>query len=137
MEQRGGQVIKVDRFFPSSKTCHGCGWKWETMQLSDRVFLCQNPECAYSQFAQDRDHNAALNILQEALRLIGLIDQAVSGTGSDEDANAACGRGVRPKGFGPQAPADETGTTKFGVNGCLHTFASENRSRVILSTQGD
>jgi IS605 OrfB family transposase len=85
VEQRGGQIIKVGRFFPSSKTCHGCGWKWEDMKLSDRIFLCQNRTCAYYQFAQDRDHNAALCILSEALRLIGLIDQVVSGTGSDED----------------------------------------------------
>ena len=48
------------------------------------MFLCQNPHCAYYQFPQDRDHNAALNILREALRLIGLIDQAVTGIGSDE-----------------------------------------------------
>ncbi len=75
VEQRGGQVIKVDRFFPSSKTCHCCGWKWEEMELSDRTFICQNKSCAYYQFAQDRDHNAALCILCEALRLIGLIDQ--------------------------------------------------------------
>ena len=87
VEQRGGQVIKVDRFFPSSKTCHSCGWKWEDMQVSDRVFLCQNPKCAYYHFEQDRDDNASLNILHEALRLIGLIDQVVSGTGSDEDVN--------------------------------------------------
>jgi IS605 OrfB family transposase len=87
IEQRGGQVIKVDRFFPSTKTCHCCGWKWEDMQLSDRVFLCRNPHCAYAQFEQDRDHNAALNILREALRLIGLIDQTVAGTGSDADVN--------------------------------------------------
>src|SRR5438552_13382250 len=60
VEQRGGQVIKVGRFFPSSKTCHCCGWKWENMDLSDRVFLCQNPSCAYYQFSQDRDHNASL-----------------------------------------------------------------------------
>jgi putative transposase len=93
MKQRGGQVIKVDRFFPSSKTCHCCGWKWEDMQLSDRVFLCQNPDCAYYQVAQDRDHNAALGILSEALRLIGFIDQAVSGTGSDEDVNLAVDAG--------------------------------------------
>ena len=81
MEQQGGQVIKVGRFFPSSKTCHCCGWKWETMQLSDRVFICQNPHCAYYQFEQDRDWNASLNILHEALRLIGPIDQAATGTG--------------------------------------------------------
>lgn len=89
VERRGGRVVKVDRFFPSSKTCHACGWKWKDMDLSDRVFLCQNPVCAYHAFAQDRDHNAALNILREALHLIGLIDQVVGGTGSDEDVNLA------------------------------------------------
>jgi putative transposase len=87
VEQRGGRVIKVGRFFPSSKTCHACGWKWEEMELSDRVFLCQNKRCAYYQFAQDRDHNAAFNLLTEALCLIGLIDQAVDGIGSDDDVN--------------------------------------------------
>ncbi|GHO49814.1 RNA-guided endonuclease InsQ/TnpB family protein [Ktedonospora formicarum] len=85
--QRGGEVIKVDRFFPSSKTCHCCGWTWKGMTLKDRLFVCQNPACPYEQFGQDRDHNASQNVLQEALRLIGCIDQAVSGTGSDEDAN--------------------------------------------------
>jgi putative transposase len=93
MEQRGGQLIKVDRFFPSSKTCHCCGRKWDDMTLKDRLFLCQNPECAFYEFAQDRDHNAALNILYEALRLIGLIDQAVHGIGLDEDANLAVDAG--------------------------------------------
>ena len=82
--QRGGQVIKVDRFFPSSKTCHCCGWTWQQMTLNDRVFVCQNPACPYDQFPQDRDHNAAQNVLREALRLIGLMDQVVFGTGSDE-----------------------------------------------------
>jgi putative transposase len=95
--QRGRQMIKVDRFFASSKTCHGCDWKWEDMELSDRVFLCQNPECAYYQFGQDRDWNAALNILHEALRLIGLLDQVATGTGSDDGVNAGFRRGVRPK----------------------------------------
>ena len=89
VEQRGGQVIKVGRFFPSSKTCHCCGWKWEDMQLSDRVFICQNPTCDYHSCEQDRDHNASLNILREALRLIGLVDQVVGGTGSDEDVKSA------------------------------------------------
>jgi len=93
VEQRGGQVIKVGRFFPSSKTCHSCGWKWEDMQLSDRIFLCQNPNCAYHLFPQDRDHNAALCILGEALRLIGLIDQAVDDIGSGDDVNLAADAG--------------------------------------------
>ena len=93
VEQRGGQVIKVGRFFPSSKTCHCCGWKWENMDLSDRVFLCQNPSCAYYQFSQVRDHNASLNILHEALHLIGLIDQVVTDIGSGDDVNLAADAG--------------------------------------------
>src|SRR6266699_373316 len=93
VEQRGGQIITVGRFFPSSKTCHACGWKWEDMQLSDRIFICQNLKCAYHHFEQDRDHNASLNILREALRLIGLIDQVVTGIGSDEDAYLAVDAG--------------------------------------------
>ena len=91
--QRGGQVIKVGRFFPSSKTCHWCGWKWEEMQLSDRVFLCQNPTCAYHLFPQDRDYNASLNILREALYLIGLLDQVVTDIGSGYDVNLAADAG--------------------------------------------
>ncbi len=93
VEWRGSRVIKVGRFFASSKTCHCCGWKWEEMELPDRVFLCQNTHCAYYQFEQDRDYNAALNILQEALRLIGLIDQAAIGTGSDDGVNLAVDAG--------------------------------------------
>jgi putative transposase len=93
VEQRGGQVVKVGRFFPSSKTCHGCGWKWEDMGLSDRIFLCQNSKCAYHQCEQDRDYNASLNILREALRLIGLVDQVVTGIGSDDDVNLAVDAG--------------------------------------------
>lgn len=93
VEQRGGQAVRVGRFFPSSKTCHSCGWKWEDMELSNRVFICQNPHCAYHQCEQDRDYNASLNILFEALRLIGLSDQAVDGIGSDDDVNLAADAG--------------------------------------------
>ena len=128
--QRGGQVIKVDRFFPSSKTCHCCGWKWEDMTLKDRVFVCQNPVCPYYQFPQDRDHNAGQNVLREALRLIGLVDQVVSVTSSDEDVNAGFRRGVRPKRLGGlEAPTEEAATTKDVGRLCVHTFSYLNRSR--------
>ncbi len=93
VEHRGGVVVKIHRFFPSTKSCHCCGWKWEAMDLSDRIFLCQNPRCAYYRFPQDRDHNAGLSIRDEALRLIGLVDQVVTGTGSDEDVNLAMDAG--------------------------------------------
>jgi putative transposase len=35
----GGQVVKVDRFFPSSQLCHQCGWRWHEITLADRIFV--------------------------------------------------------------------------------------------------
>lgn len=61
-------VIKVDRFFPSSKTCSCCGWKNNDLKLSDREFICQ--ECG---IVIDRDLNAAINIKQEGIRLLKLM----------------------------------------------------------------
>ena len=52
-----------DRFYPSSKTCSGCGWLDDEQTLADRTFICK--ECS---MVLDRDENAAKNILSEALR---------------------------------------------------------------------
>jgi putative transposase len=60
----GKEVVKVDRWFASSKTCSCCGWVDENLTLSDRVFHCQ--KC---NLILDRDLNASRNILKEALRL--------------------------------------------------------------------
>lgn len=47
----------VDRFFPSSKTCHNCGCVKSDLKLSDRTYHCD--ECGYT---EDRDYNASLNL---------------------------------------------------------------------------
>jgi putative transposase len=60
-EWKFGQVVKVGRFFPSSKTCHECGSRAE-LKLSDREWLCDG--CGVR---HDRDVNAAKNILCEGL----------------------------------------------------------------------
>jgi IS605 OrfB family transposase len=62
----GETLLFADRFFPSSKQCHCCDWKWENMELSDRIFLCQNPACPLFQIPQDRDFNASENLAQLA-----------------------------------------------------------------------
>ncbi len=62
----GEMLLFADRFFPSSKTCHGCNWKWEDMELSDRIFICQNPACPLFQVPQDRDQNASENLVSLA-----------------------------------------------------------------------
>ena len=53
----GKELVVIDRFFPSSKTCSKCGWKKKDLALSDRVFKCEN--CGIE---IDRDLNAAINI---------------------------------------------------------------------------
>jgi putative transposase len=62
------EVVKVDRWFASSKTCSCCGWKNESLTLADRIFNC--PICGLS---KDRDLNASENILQQALRVSSAI----------------------------------------------------------------
>ena len=60
------KIVFVDRFYPSSKTCHNCGYINKELKLSDRRWIC--PQCGG---VIERDHNAALNILDEGLRIIG------------------------------------------------------------------
>jgi len=61
----GGEVVPVDRWFPSSKTCNECGWINTELTLSDRHWVC--PEC---NTRHDRDGNAAKNIRDEAIRIL-------------------------------------------------------------------
>jgi len=54
----GCRIIEIDRWFPSSKRCHVCGYINDNLTLRDRNWLC--PECNTN---HDRDVNAAINIL--------------------------------------------------------------------------
>jgi len=53
----GVQVVVVDRWFPSSKTCSRCGWYDQKQTLADRIFICGG--CGHK---IDRDLNAAINL---------------------------------------------------------------------------
>lgn len=63
LEERGKYLIKVDRYFASSKICSVCGHKKKELALSERIYLC---ECGNR---MDRDVNAAVNILKEGKRI--------------------------------------------------------------------
>jgi putative transposase len=76
----GRTLVKIDRWYPSSKTCSGCGYVLEALDLEERAWTC--PQCGMH---HDRDTNAAQNILTEGLR------QTAAG-----QAVAAWGGGVRP-----------------------------------------
>ena len=64
----GRQLVVIDRFYPSSKTCHECGFINSKLTLNDREWIC--PVCGKH---IDRDYNAALNILDEGLKLFNRI----------------------------------------------------------------
>ncbi|ABX02853.1 transposase, IS605 OrfB family [Herpetosiphon aurantiacus DSM 785] len=74
-EWHGRRVIKVGRFYASSKTCHHCHIK-TALTLADRVWTCH--ACGTT---HDRDGNAAINIVHEGLRLLAV--------GTAESQNAA------------------------------------------------
>ncbi|WP_229491826.1 transposase [Massilia sp. HP4] len=61
-EWRGGQVVVVDRWYPSSKTCSCCGHRLDTLDLQVRQWRC--PHCGA---LHDRDVNAATNLRNMAV----------------------------------------------------------------------
>ena len=60
----GHTLVKIDQWYPSSKTCCHCGSKKDDLTLSDRLYIC--PVCGN---IIDRDWQAAINIKEEGLRL--------------------------------------------------------------------
>jgi len=70
----GRKLVRIDRFYPSTRTCGACGTTGHALSLSDREWTC--PDCGAH---HDRDVNAAVNI-----RTAGL-------------AGIACGEGVSLK----------------------------------------
>ena len=67
----GKVLVKINRFFPSSKTCSSCGHKEDKMPLNIREWICPSCGCQH-----DRDLNASINILKEGWR--NLTDQELS-----------------------------------------------------------
>ncbi|MDD1474992.1 transposase, partial [Dolichospermum sp. ST_sed4] len=81
-ENEGKIYQEVDRFFPSSKTCHVCLNQVGSLPLDIRFWTCEKCQARH-----DRDINAAINLRDEGLRIM------TSGTG---DKAMKCGLGGFP-----------------------------------------
>ena len=103
----GRTLVKIDRWYPSSKTCSACGYVLDMLTLDRREWVC--PKC---EVCHDRDSNAARNVLTEGLSALN-----------------ACGGTVRPAGpRGRQArrSKQETSIVKWGIP-CLSRHGEEAR----------
>ena len=64
LEEQGKKLVKIDRFFPSSKKCCKCGSVKKELKLSERIYCCN---CGN---VMNRDKNAAINIREEVRRML-------------------------------------------------------------------
>lgn len=83
LKPKGGLLVEIDRWFPSSKICSDCLYQMVEMPLEVREWTC--PSCGSH---HDRDENASKNIRAEGIRIIQTDGTAVSASGGS----------VRPKG---------------------------------------
>ncbi|PSO47973.1 MAG: transposase, partial [Cyanobacteria bacterium SW_9_44_58] len=97
LKEKGGVLVEIDRWFPSSKLCSHCHYELESLTLDVREWSC--PKCGTR---HDRDENASANIRAEVIRML-----TVSGTGTAAVAGAKVRRDRSPK-------LDLT--TKFGTS---------------------
>ena len=105
----GSELVAIDRWFPSSKTCSRCGQIDSDQTLGDRLYVCA---CGLE---LDRDHNAAINILNKALH-----------TASSAGIHA-CGDHVRPASNSAGRIA-EAGT-KHQIDPVIFVYVLENGLR--------
>lgn len=73
------QYVKIGTFYPSSKLCHCCEFKYKGLKLEERFWTC--PKCGTY---LDRDENAAINILNEGLKILSR--DTVGSAGDDKSS---------------------------------------------------
>ncbi|KJE24857.1 transposase [Frankia torreyi] len=101
----GAHLHVADRWYPSSKTCSGCGWRNPSLTLSDRTFTCKR--CG---LVIDRDENAAINLRRLVDR--EYIGDVKTARGADRKTSALAvpaRRQVAAKREPGTARADQTG----------------------------
>jgi len=79
----GTHLVLIDRFYPSSKTCSGCGYIKPELSLSERTYVCE--DCG---MVLDRDLNAAINVRSVAMSSIDTLNAC--GERSADNVNGRC-----------------------------------------------
>ena len=103
----GSRVLLADRWYASSKSCSGCGWRDEDLTLSDRTFHCQ--ACG---LVLDRDLNAAINLA----KLAGSLSDSLNACGADS-AGSSREAGVKLSAKrGPRARKKQEQNTEHGAS---------------------
>lgn len=100
----GGRLLVADRWYPSSKTCSGCGAVKTKLALSEREYQCE--ACG---LVLDRDHNASLNLAALATEYDTAGSGPVAGRGADRKTPLA----------GRVAAKRQPGTAKAGKTGTV------------------
>ena len=98
-QKYGGQLVKVDRWFASSKLCSSCGYHNADLKLQDRDWTC--PDC---EVTHDRDHNAAINLYNEGMRIMEStggspgsgVSRSQGSVAAEAKGNEACGAVTLP-----------------------------------------
>jgi putative transposase len=102
----GGRLVVADRWYPSSKTCSGCGAVKAKLTLSERTFTCTT--CGMS---LDRDYNAALNLAAYTA------EATVAGSGPETLNGRGADRKTPPAGL--VAAKRQPGTATAGKTGTV------------------
>jgi putative transposase len=85
------QIVKISRWYPSSKTCCECGWINQELNLSIREWTCKNGHVL------DRDLNAAKNILKEGLKILNSAGTVENTGGAINKTSAKKHKAVKPE----------------------------------------
>jgi putative transposase len=100
LERKGGKLIEIDRWFPSSKLCSNCFDQVSEMPLDIREWTCSS--CGTH---HDRDGNAAINIRAEGIRILQAEGSAVFAVGEEVRPKMGRKSNLRHSPLSTEAPA--------------------------------
>jgi putative transposase len=95
----GTTLIVADPWYPSSKLCSTCSWKYEALSLAEREWVCQKCGACH-----DRDHNAAINLQRLATAVAGKPCSESALPGASSAATSDTAAGIRPAVGGKVTP---------------------------------